>query len=155
MPTTLTSHSRDHDAPKAFPWIADGFALGGDYSPEQWPRDVWDEDVRLMREAGVNSVNVGVFAWGLIEVADGVFDFEWLDQILDLLHANGIGVNLATPTAAPPIWLLKAHPEILLVGPTGVRVAQGGRLGWSPSSAVFRRYALRIVEKLAERYGAH
>lgn len=152
---TLLSHAHDLARPTRFPRISEGFALGGDYAPEQWPRDVWEEDVRLMREAGVNSVNVGVFAWGLIEVADGVFEFGWLDDVLDLLHANGIGVNLATPTGAPPIWLLRAHPEILLVGPTGVRVSQGGRLGWSPSSAVFRRYALRIVERLAERYGAH
>ncbi|BDZ49616.1 beta-galactosidase [Frondihabitans sucicola] len=155
MPSRLTSHSSDLRPGTTFPAVADGFAFGGDYSPEQWPEEVWREDVRLMREAGVTSVNVGVFSWGCIEVADGVFDFGWLDRVLDLLHENGIGVNLATPTAAPPIWLLRAHPEILLVGPTGVRVSQGGRLGWSPSSAVFRRYALRVVEALALRYGSH
>ena len=153
--TEIISHSADLGEPTAFPWIADGFALGGDYSPEQWPEEVWAEDIELMQRAGVNSVNLGVFSWGLLETADGVYDWGWLDRIMDLLHAGGIGVNLATPTAAPPIWLLQQHPEITPVDEFGVRVSQGARLGWSPSSAVFRRYALRFVRALAERYGSH
>ncbi|OUE08182.1 Beta-galactosidase [Clavibacter michiganensis] len=153
--TRIRSRSSDLPAGTTFPPIARGFALGGDYSPEQWPEEVWAEDVELMRRAGVNSVNLGVFSWGLIEVADGEFDWGWLDRIMDLLHEGGIGVNLATPTAAPPIWLMRAHPEIACVTDTGVRLAQGGRLAWSPASAVFRRYALRLVERMAERYGTH
>jgi beta-galactosidase len=153
--TRIRSRSSDLPAGTTFPPLADGFALGGDYSPEQWPEEVWVEDVELMRRAGVNSVNLGVFSWGLIEVADGEFDFGWLDRIMDLLHEGGIGVNLATPTAAPPIWLMRAHPEIACVTDTGVRLAQGGRLAWSPASKVFRRYALRVVERMAERYGEH
>ena len=153
--TDFESRSADLPVGTRFPWIADGFGLDGDYSPEQWPESVWAEDVELMQRAGVNSVNVGVFSWGLLEVADGEFDWGWLDRILDLLHAGGINVNLATPTAAPPIWLMQAHPEIAPVTSTGVRVAQGGRLGWSPSSAVFRRYALRMVEAIATRYAQH
>ena len=153
--STLTSHSADLPEPRSFPWIADGFAFGGDYSPEQWPEEIWPEDIALMREAGVNSVNLGVFSWGLIEVSDGVFEWGWLDRIMDLLHEGGIAVNLATPTAAPPMWLLQAHPEIATVDEFGVRTGQGGRLAWSPSSAVFREYALRMVRALAERYGAH
>jgi len=155
MTSHFTSHSADLPEPTRFPWIADGFAYGGDYSPEQWPEEVWLEDVGLMRRAGVNSVNLGVFSWGLLEVADGAFDWGWLDRAMALLHENGVGVNLATPTAAPPIWLLQAHPEIATVDEFGVRTSQGGRLAWSPSSSVFRRYALRMVRALAERYGSH
>jgi beta-galactosidase GanA len=117
---TLISHAADLPAGTAFPWIADGFAYGGDYNPEQWSEEVWEEDVALMRRAGVNSVNLGVFSWGLIEIADGVYDFGWLDRVMDLLHDNGVGVNLATPTASPPIWLLQAHPEIAPVSEAGV-----------------------------------
>ena len=84
-------------------WPAiDGIAYGGDYNPEQWPREIWREDVRLMREAGVNLVSVGIFSWALIETSEGVFDFEWLDEIIGLLHENGIAVDLGTPTASPP-----------------------------------------------------
>jgi beta-galactosidase len=151
----IVSSSADLPAGTSFPWIADGFAYGADYNPEQWPEEVWQEDVALMRRAGVNSVSLGVFSWGLIETADGVYDFGWLDRIMDLLHGHGVGVNLATPTAAPPIWLLQEHPEIAPVTEVGVRLSQGGRLGWYPSSATFRQYALRIVEKVALRYGTH
>jgi beta-galactosidase len=154
--TDMTSRSHDlDDDDRRFPWIVDGMAFGGDYSPEQWPESLWPEDIALMQRAGVNSVNLGVFSWGLLEVADGVFEWGWLDRILDLLHAGGIAVNLATPTAAPPMWLMQAHPEIATVDANGVRTAQGGRLAWSPSSSTFRRYALRMVRALAERYGAH
>ena len=151
----FTSHSADLLEPTSFPWIADGFAFGADYNPEQWPEHVWAEDVALMAEAGINVVNLGVFSWGLLEIADGEFDWGWLDRAIDLLHAGGVGVVLATPTAAPPIWLLQKHPEITTVDADGRRTGQGGRLAWSPSSATFRRYALRIVRAIAERYGAH
>ena len=155
MTSSIVSSAADLPAGTSFPWIADGFAYGGDYGPEQWPEEVWQEDVALMARAGVNSVNLGVFSWGLIEIADGVDDFGWLDRIMALLHAHGVGVNLATPTAAPPIWLLQAHPEVAPVTEAGVRFSQGGRLGWYPCSATFRRYALRIVEKVSQRYGNH
>ena len=130
-------------------------AFGGDYNPEQWAEEVWADDARLMREAGVTMVTLGVFSWGNLELSDGVFDFGWLDRVIDLLHAHGVGVDLATPTASPPIWLHQAHREVLPVSREGVRYWQGGRLGWCPSSPVFRRYALRIVEQLARRYGEH
>ncbi|THV33891.1 beta-galactosidase [Glycomyces buryatensis] len=135
--------------------LADGLAFGGDYNPEQFDRAVWDEDVRLMREAGVNLVTLGVFAWGTVEVADGVWDWSWLDDALELLHRNGIGVDLATPTAAPPSWLLAAHPDIAPVLIDGYREPPGGRNAWCPASPVYRRYALRHVEALAERFGRH
>mgnify|MGYP000738843995 FL=1 len=91
------------------------FFFGGDYNPEQWSREVWQEDVRLMREANVNLVSLGIFSWANLEVADGDYRFEWLDEIIDLLHENGIGVDLATATASPPAWLTTAHPEMLPV----------------------------------------
>lgn len=153
--THFTSHSHDLAEPRRFPWVADGFAFGGDYNPEQWDESVWTEDIALMQQAGVNSVNLGVFSWGLLEVADGVFEWGWLDRIMDLLAEGGIAVNLATPTAAPPMWLLQAHPEIATVDEYGVRTGPGGRLAWSPSSATFRTYALRIVREMALRYGNH
>ena len=128
---------------------------GGDYNPEQWPREVWDEDVRLMRRAGVTVATVGVFSWAKLEPADGRFEFEWLDDVLDRLHAGGIRVDLATATASPPPWLALAHPEMLPVTEHGVRLSVGSRQHYSPSSAVYRRYADRLVRALAERYGGH
>ncbi|GLY30909.1 beta-galactosidase [Kineosporia sp. NBRC 101731] len=135
--------------------LADGLVYGGDYNPEQWTRDTWVEDVALMRVAGVNLVTLGVFSWGLIETADNVFDLGWLDEVVGLLHENGIGIDLATPTAAPPSWLHTAHPEILPFDADLYQQPPGGRNAWCPSSPVFRAYALRIAERLARRYGDH
>ncbi|GAA2026098.1 beta-galactosidase [Pseudokineococcus marinus] len=137
------------------PWPTEGLSYGGDYSPEQWPREVWQEDVRLMGEAGVNLVTLGVFAWSRLEPEPGRFDFAWLDEVMDLLHASGVRVDMATPTAAPPLWLHRAHPEVLPVDADGRRWSQGGRLGWCPSSPVFREHALRVVDALAEHVAGH
>ena len=136
-------------------FVHDGIAFGCDYNPEQWGREVWDEDVRLMREAGVDLVAINIFGWSHIEPRDGVHDFEGLDTIIDLLHANGIRVNLGTGTASTPPWLTHQHPEILPVMADGTTRHPGGRQAWCPSSPVFRERALRLVEKVAERYGSH
>ncbi|MEV1202272.1 beta-galactosidase, partial [Microbispora rosea] len=95
--------------------MPEGLAYGGDYNPEQWPEEVWREDVRLMREAGVTLVTVGVFNWGLIEPQEGEYDFSLLDRILDLLHSAGIYVDLATPTSSPPTWFRRRYPGSRLV----------------------------------------
>ncbi|MFG6192113.1 beta-galactosidase [Nonomuraea sp. JJY05] len=132
-----------------------GLAYGGDYNPEQWPAGTWREDVRLMREAGVNLVTVGVFSWGLLEPRPGVFDFGRLDEVMDLLAEAGVGVDLATPTAAPPSWLAHEHPQTLPVDAEGRKIAFGARLHFCPSSPVYRYHAARITERLAERYAGH
>jgi beta-galactosidase len=128
---------------------------GADYNPDQWPRAVWDEDVRLMREAGVTIVSLAIFSWARIQPDVDIWDFAWLDDAMDLLHANGIAVDLATATASPPPWLTTAHPEILPVTHGGETLWPGGRQHWRPTSAVFREHALRLVEALAERYAEH
>ncbi|MFD7812141.1 beta-galactosidase [Streptomyces sp. NPDC059785] len=128
---------------------------GADYNPEQWPREVWEEDVRLMREAGVNLVSLAIFSWARIQPSADVWDFGWLDEIMDLLHAGGIGVDLATATASPPPWLTTAHPEILPVTANGETLWPGARQHWRPTSPVFREHALRLVRALATRYADH
>lgn len=128
---------------------------GADYNPEQWPRDVWLEDMRLMKEAGVNIVSLGIFSWALLEPRPGEWDFAWLDDVIELLHENGIDVDLATATASPPPWLSRLHPEVLPVAEDGTVLHAGGRQHWRPTSPVFRSYALRLVRALAERYADH
>jgi beta-galactosidase len=146
-------------SPRWLRWPTDaptpGFAYGADYNPEQWPREVWPEDIRLMREAGVNIVSLAIFSWARIQPAPDVWDFEWLDEIMDLLHEGGIAVDLATATASPPPWLTTLHPEILPVNQAGETVWPGARQHWRPTSPVFRKYALQLVTAMAERYGEH
>ncbi|GAA4559566.1 beta-galactosidase [Streptomyces collinus] len=130
-------------------------AFGGDYNPEQWPESVWQEDVRLMREAGVTMVSVGIFSWALLEPSPGRYDFGWLDRLLDLLHEHGIRVDLGTPTVVPPVWFYRAHPEALPVTAEGVRYEFGSRAAICHSNADYRSAAAAITTKLAERYGDH
>ena len=129
--------------------------FGGDYNPEQWPRHVWDEDIRLMQKAGVNLVSIGIFSWVLLEPEEGVFDFSFLDEIIDLLHSAGIDVDLATPTAGPPAWFYRKYPHARAVTREGIPLASGSRGIVSPSSPEYRRAARNIAAKLAERYGSH
>ncbi|MEU8362810.1 beta-galactosidase [Nonomuraea sp. NPDC048882] len=140
---------------EAFRQRVGGFAFGGDYNPEQWDRSVWREDVRLMREAGVNAVSLGVFAWASLEPKPGTYEFGWLDEVMDLLHDHGVSVNLATPTAAPPVWLTHLHPEVFPIREDGQPFGFGNRLHYDPSSPIYREYAARITTKLAERYSFH
>jgi len=128
---------------------------GGDYNPEQWPEEVWDEDVRLMQQGGITLVSLGIFSWAKLEPREGKFDFGWLDRIVGKLHEGGIRIDLATATASPPPWLSHNHPEVLPVTVDGVRLQIGSRQQFCPSSPVFRRLAARLVGKLAERYGHH
>ncbi len=130
-------------------------AFGGDYNPEQWPEAVWPEDIRLMREAGVNLVTVGVFSWARLEPSPGRFDFGWLDRVLALLADAGIAVDLATATASPPPWLARRHPDSLPVTADGVRLWPGSRQHYCPSSPAYREAAVRMATRMATRYGHH
>ncbi len=108
-----------------------------------------------MREAGVNMVSVNIFSWALLEPREGEFDFSRLDRILALLHDHGIAADLATPTAAPPAWFFRKHPQALPIDRDGRQLSYGSRQTFCPSSPAYRRAALRIARALGERYGDH
>lgn len=133
----------------------DALAFGGDYNPDQWPEETWHEDIRLMREAGVNMVSLPIFSWPQLEPAPGVFDWGWLDRIIDLLWEAGIAIDLATATATPPSWLLRAHPEMAPWDADGHRLEFGSRQTYCPSSPIWRENVARMARAMAERYGEH
>jgi len=108
-----------------------------------------------MNRAGVSLATVGVFSWARLEQRQGEYDFGWLDEVLDLLHANGVRVDLATATASPPPWLAHGHPETLPVTETGVRLSVGSRQQYCPSSPVYRQAAAELVRRLVDRYADH
>jgi beta-galactosidase len=153
--TTLTPRPLAEVSPLRWPHRPAGLAFGGDYNPEQWPEEVWAEDVALMRRAGVNLVSVGIFSWALLERGPGRYDFGWLDRLLGLLHDNDICVDLGTPTAAPPAWLLRRHPDMRPVTRDGVVLGGAARATYCPSSPEYRAAAAGITEQLARRYGDH
>ncbi|WP_240898336.1 beta-galactosidase [Agromyces luteolus] len=128
---------------------------GADYNPEQWPEEIWPEDVARMREAGVTMVSLGIFSWSRIQPREGEFDFGWLDRVIDLLHEGGIAVDLATATASPPPWATANYPEMLPQDEDGATYWPGSRQQFAPSSPVYRRLAAELVTALAERYANH
>ena len=98
-----------------------------------------------MREAGVNLVSVGIFSWALLEPEEGVYEFGWLDRVLDLLHADGIRVDLANATASPPPWFSHKYPESLPVTADGVRLSYGSRQAFCAISPEYRRAAAALT----------
>lgn len=128
---------------------------GGDYNPEQWPRKVWKEDFRLMQKAGVTVATVGVFSWVSLQPSEHQFTFNWLDEVLDGLQANGIKAILATPSAAQPAWVSQAYPQVLRSDERGTRNQHGGRVNYCPNSPDYRRLSGNMARALADRYKNH
>ena len=132
-----------------------GLWHGGDYNPEQWPEAVWDEDVRLMREARFHVATLGVFSWAALEPEEGRYEFGWLDRVVEKLSAADRYFILATPSAALPAWMSRKYPEILRTGPDRVRRLHGNRVNYAFCSPIYREKSREIARRLAERYGAH
>ncbi len=137
--------------------IFDHIIHGGDYNPDQWidTPEIWDEDMRLMNLAHVNSATVGIFSWSMLEPEEGVYNFEWLDKLLDKLHENGKDVILATPSGARPVWLSQKYPEVLRVEESGIRNEYGVRHNHCLTSPIYREKVRNINTLLAKRYKDH
>lgn len=125
---------------------------GGDYNPEQWPPATWDEDVALMQQAHFNIATIGVFSWVSLQPAEDQWTFGWLDSVIEKLTQAGRNICLATPSAAQPAWMSEKYPDVLHADDRGRRVHHGGRTNYCPNSPNYRRLAVQIATKLAERY---
>lgn len=129
---------------------------GGDYNPDQWLElpEILKEDVRLMKLAHVNVVSIGIFAWKALEPEEGVYTFEWLDELFDRLEEKGIGAFLATPSGARPAWMDRNHPEVLRMNPDRVRNLHGERHNHCYTSPYYRKKTAQMNRMLAERYAS-
>ena len=130
---------------------------GADYNPEQWALvpGIWDADMRLLGEARLNCVSLGIFSWAELESDEGVYSFEWMDEMMDRLHTNGQKVILATPSGAKPNWMAEKYPEIRRVGEDGRRRQQGLRHNHCLTSPIYRKKVRGLNSLLAKRYGKH
>lgn len=130
---------------------------GGDYNPDQWLDcpDILEEDIKMMKKAGVNTATVGVFSWSALEPQEGNFQFGWLHDIMDKLYENGIYTVLATPTGARPAWMDEKYPSVLRVEKDGRRNHHSGRHNHCMSSLEYRALVEKMDTKLAQEFGSH
>ena len=128
---------------------------GGDYNPEQWEKEDWDEDVRMFKLAGIDVATLNVFSWALNQPDEETYNFSWLDEQIDRLYQNGIYTCLATSTAAHPAWMAKKYPDVLRVDYQGRKRRFGGRHNSCPNSPTYRKYTERMADRLGERYKDH
>ncbi len=126
--------------------------FGADYYPEHWEKDRWSIDAKLMKEAGINVVRVGEFAWSKFEPKEGVYDFAWLDEAINILVKEGVKVILGTPTATPPKWLMDKYPDIYPIDREGRVRGFGNRHHRCHNNPTYREYAKKIARKMAEHY---
>jgi len=130
---------------------------GGDYNPDQWLNqpDILTDDITLMKKANTNAFSVGIFAWAALEPEEGIFEFGWLDKIIENIHSIGGNIILATPSGARPAWLSQKYPEVLRTNNRGEKMRQGERHNHCCSSSAYREKVSIINRKLAERYKNH
>lgn len=134
------------------------FLHGGDYNPEQWIKEkdtIWKKDMELAVKAGINTLSVGIFSWAMLEPKEGEFHFEWMDEVMDMLAANGIKAVLATPSGARPAWMAEKYQEVLRVDDTRHRHLFGERHNHCLTSPVYREKVRKINTLLAQRYKDH
>lgn len=125
---------------------------GGDYNPEQWPEEVWEEDMRMLKLAHSDILTLNVFNWAMLQPQEEVYDFRKLDKIMKLAKDHGFKVFMATSTGAHPAWMARKHPDILRVQNNGVRRKYGRRHNACPNSPTYRKYAAALTEQIAKRY---
>lgn len=128
---------------------------GGDYNPEQWPREIWKQDMELFGKAGINTATINVFSWARLQPSEEVYDFRELDDIVDMLTKEGKQIVLATSTAALPAWMVKRYPEVARTDYQGRRHKFGQRHNACPNSPVYRHFAEELAGRLAKRYGGN
>lgn len=132
-----------------------GILYGGDYNPNQWPREIWDEDMRMFRDARINSATINVFSWAKIQPAEDRYDFSELDDMVDMLSRENYEIVLATSTGALPAWMAAKYPEVERTDYEGRHHKFGHRHNACPNSPVFQKYSAALAGKLAERYGSN
>ena len=126
---------------------------GGDYNPNQWGKEVWKEDMRIFKDARINSATINVFSWAKIQPSEEIYNFTELDEIIDMLSRENYDIVLATSTGALPAWMVKRYPEVARTDYEGRHHKFGQRHNACPNSPVFQKFASRLAGKLAERYG--
>lgn len=133
----------------------DNILYGAEYYWEYMPTERMDEDIKMMKEAGVTAMRVGESTWGVMEPQEGKYEFEWLDRVIDALHEADIKVIIGTPTYSVPAWLAHKHPEILAKHRNGGQAYYGIRQNIDINNPTYLFYCEKIIRQLISRYANH
>jgi beta-galactosidase len=133
----------------------DTILYGAAFYEEYMPYDRLDEDIALMKQAGLNVVRLGESTWSSFEPRDGQFEYAWMDRILDKLQAAGIKVIFGTPTYSIPPWLYYKHPEVLVTRLDGTKAQYGLRQNMDISNPAYRFYCERMIRHVISHYAGH
>lgn len=128
---------------------------GGDYNPEQWPEESWNDDIEVFKDTKINSITINVFSWSLLQPCEEKYDFSKLDKIIEKFSKAGFKIVLATATAAMPAWMFKKYPDVGRVDYQGRRHTFGQRHNFCPSSPNYQRLANQLVDHLSQRYATN
>ncbi|WP_248928463.1 beta-galactosidase [Paenibacillus hamazuiensis] len=126
---------------------------GAAYYPELWNEQVMEQDIRLMKEAGINVVRIGEFAWSTMEPEEGRIDIGFFAKVINRLYENGIETVMCTPTPTPPIWFTHGHPERMYVDEHLQTMGHGSRQHPCTNNPYFREKAAIITEHIAKAVG--
>ena len=91
----------------------DKIYYGAAYYDEYMPVSRVEEDMKLMKAAGMNVIRIAESTWSTWEPQEGVFDFTSLHRMLQGAEKYGISVIVGTPTYAIPSWMVKKYPDVL------------------------------------------
>ncbi len=122
---------------------------GAAYYDEYMPYDRLQQDVAMMKKAGINTVRIAESTWSTCEPQEGVFDFSHVERVMDAMEEAGINVIIGTPTYAIPTWMVKSHPDVIAETVKG-RGIYGARQIMDITHPVYRFYAERVIRKLME-----
>ena len=123
--------------------------FGAAYYDEYMPYDRLQQDVAMMKKAGINTVRIAESTWSTCEPQEGVFDFSHVERVMDAMEEAGINVIIGTPTYAIPTWMVKSHPDVMAETVNG-RGIYGARQIMDITHPVYRFYAERVIRKLME-----
>lgn len=132
----------------------DKLLFGVAYYDEYMPYERLDQDVKMMKETGINVVRIAESTWSTMEPQEGVFDFSHIDRVLNAMHKAGISVIIGTPTYAVPTWLVKKHPDVLAITNKGPN-QYGARQNMDITNQHFRSYAEKTIRKMLAHIKDH
>ncbi len=134
--------------------------FGAQYYRPPFPgRDVWQRDIRHMKELGFTCVKHWA-VWNWIERTPGTFDFSDLDELVGLSAEAGLAVIINTIPEGAPYWVYEGNEDALYKTADGGRGEPGGPAnlptgGWPGlcmDSPEFAGLVARFIRETARHY---